>query len=285
MSEFIDLHTHSTASDGSLSPAQLVRYGAEKQGLKAIALTDHDTLSGLHEALEEGKKTGLRVIPGIEITTVVDGCDVHILGLMIDPDDERLKEKMAHFAQSRHERNLGMIQKLEEAGVDIHLSDFAQFGAREISRNHFAKLLVQKGYAKDRQDANIRYMLPGGICYVMRRTPSYQECLEVIHQAGGLAFVAHINQIDRKDPERCVSICRRILEAGADGLETRYCEYDDFWEETALGLAREYGLLSSGGSDFHGSFKPGIDLMTGYGSLAVPEEYLQAMDRAYQERF
>lgn len=283
MNQYIDLHTHSIASDSLLTPTELVRYAAEK-GLAAIALTDHDTTSGLKEAMEEGERIGLEVIPGIEITTLVDGCDVHIIGLLFDPENPGLHAHIAEMAKSRARRNEQMIAQLAAAGIDICPEDMERYGDRQISKGHIAAVLIRRGYAKDLKDALDRYMRKGRVGYVRRKTPPAEVCISLIHRAGGLAFVAHINQIDLADPEHSIDICSRLLEAGADGLETKYCEYDAFWEEQAEALARRYNVLRSGGSDFHGAIKKDLDLGTGYGNLRVPLSYLDAIQEELARR-
>lgn len=276
----VDLHTHSTASDGTLSPRELIRYAKEK-GLSAVALTDHDTADGLEEAAAAGRETGVEVIPGIEITTIVDGCDVHLIGLYLDlyqPDMARL---LAEMARCRRERNHRIVARLAAAGVEIGEEDFRELGDRAVTRGHIGAVLIRRGYAATLREAIDRYMAKGRPGYVLRETPAPKTCIDAVHRAGGLAFVAHTNQIDREDPAHSLAVCRRMLEAGADGLETKYCEYDAFWEEQTEAVAREYGCLRSGGSDFHGAIKKGLDLGTGYGGLAVPYAFLEAIKAAH----
>jgi predicted metal-dependent phosphoesterase TrpH len=278
MSGMIDLHSHSTASDGSMTPAELAAYAAGK-GLAAFALTDHDTIEGIEEALEAGKRCGIEVIPGIETTTVAEGCDVHIVGLFFNPMSPGIKSQAAQMAKSRDDRNRSMVQQLEKAGVDIHWSDFLKWEGRSIAKAHVAEILIERGYASNLKEAITKYMAKGTVGYVRRRTPEPAEVVDVMHQAGGLAIIAHINQIDRKNWDHGEAVCRSIIEVGADGLETLYSEYDEVWRDRAEALRREYGLLASGGSDFHGSFKPGLDLGCGYGELAVPIQFLNEMKK------
>lgn len=283
MGGYVDLHTHSTASDSLLTPTELIRYAKEK-GLKAIALTDHDTINGLDEAMAEGQRIGMEVIPGIEITTVVEGCDVHIIGLLFDPKDEELNEHLKEMARTRAQRNVQMIGQIAASGVNISMEDMARYGDRQISKGHIAAVLIERGYATDLKDALKKYMRKGTVGYVMRKTPPAQACVDMVHKAGGLAFVAHINQIDMNDPQHGIAVCRQLLEAGADGLETEYCEFDDFWKNAAESLAVEYGALRSGGSDFHGAIKKNLDLGVGYGNLRVPEEFLDAIKAEQKKR-
>ena len=277
----IDLHTHTTASDGSLTPTQLVELAAAK-GLWAVAVTDHDTTAGLKEAMEAGERLGIRVVPGIETTCRMEDQDVHIVSLFIHPDHPALQEMARWMTESRRRRNEQLMDRLMAMGLPISWEDLKGVTSAQLGRAHMGRVLVDRGCAKDLTEAIGRYMSRGTPGYVPRETPAVDWCIQVTHQAGGLAFVAHINQICRKDPQRSLYLCRKALELGPDGLETRYCEYDDFWREKAEAFAREFGLLRSGGSDFHGRFKPGLELGTGYGDLQVPLEYLEAMDRFRQ---
>lgn len=279
----IDLHAHTTASDGSFTPAQLVELAVRK-GLAAVAVTDHDTTAGLAQALEAGKRLGIRVVPGIETTCALEDQDIHIVSLFIQPDHPAIQEMARWMSESRRRRNEALVDRLMEMGLPISWEDLKDVTPAQLGRAHMGRILVDRGCARDLSDAIGRYMARGTPGYIPRETPPVDWCIRVTHEAGGLAFVAHINQICRKDPQRSLYLCRKALELGPDGLETRYCEYDDFWQEKAEGFAREFGLLRSGGSDFHGRFKPGLELGTGYGSLAVPLSYLEEMDRFRQKQ-
>ena len=278
----IDLHTHTTASDGSLTPTQLVELAAAK-GLWAVAVTDHDTTAGLAEAMEAGDRLGIRVVPGIETTCALEDQDVHIVSLFIDPDHPAIQEMARWMSESRRVRNEKLMDRLMAMGLPISWEDLREVTPSQLGRAHMGRVLVDRGCAKNLADAIGRYMARGTAGYIPRETPPVDWCIQVTHQAGGLAFVAHINQICRKDPQRSLDLCRKALELGPDGLETRYCEYDGFWREQAEGFAREFDLLRSGGSDFHGRFKPGLELGTGYGDLEVPLDYLEEMDRFRRE--
>lgn len=281
--KIIDLHTHTTASDGSLAPAELIRYAKEK-GLSAIAITDHDTVAGVAEGVSEGKKLGIQVIPGTELSTRVDGRDVHMTALFIDPENPVLLRRLADMAACRRERNYKMVDKLKEAGFRIDRSDLDRLGEnRVLARGHIAQILIARGYASDLREALRKYLNKGTCGYVPKEVLPPEECIRLAHQAGGLIFVAHLHQIHPADPEHCVDITKRLLELGADGLETRYCEFDDHWRETTEAIAQEYGCLRSGGSDFHGAMKKGLDLACGYGDLVVPYYFLTAMNRKLSE--
>lgn len=280
----IDLHAHTTASDGSYTPTELIRYAKEK-GLSAIAVTDHDTVAGVEEAVREGKRLGIQVVPGVELSTRVDECDVHMTALFVDCKNKELMKRLDDMAECRRDRNFRMVDKLKQAGYNIDRSDLEELGkGRVIARGHIAQILIDRGYASDLKDALRRYLSRGTPGYVQKEVLSPRECIELVHNAGGLIFTAHLHQIDPADPEHCVDVCRRLIEMGADGLETQYCEFDDRWREVTESIALQYGCLRSGGSDFHGALKKGLDLATGYGDLVVPFEFLRAMEEKLKYR-
>lgn len=270
----VDLHTHTNRSDGSFTPTELVAH-AKELGLKAVAITDHDTFNGLEEGLEAGKKYGIEVIPGVELSTKIDGHNVHITGLFIDINNKEINEFLKFMKDTREGRNLVMIRKLEELGLNISLSDFPPIEDDVvITKGNIASVLVERGYAKDSNEAIEKYLEKGGLAYVPRKHPSPQKGIDIIHAAGGKAFLAHFNQIVKKDRDESERYARMIMEMGADGIETRYSEFDDDLRERAEKIASDYQVLRSGGSDFHGTIKPKIALGTGFGDLVVPDEFL-----------
>ena len=272
----IDLHAHSTASDGTLAPAEVAQL-AKKIGLRAVALTDHDTADGLEEFTAAGTACGIETVPGMETTMVIEGRDVHVVCLYFDRYEPNMSLALEDIASSRRERNEAMLHNLQQAGLPVYAEDLAPYGDRAISRGHFAKILVARGYAKTPKEAIKTYMSVGTPGYVRRRTPDPAQFIATVHGAGGLAFVAHLHLIHPGEEGHCISICNWLLDQGADGLETQYSEYDDHWRQVTEEIAVRRGVLRSGGSDFHGGIKPGLDLGTGYGGLCVPYSYLQAI--------
>ena len=282
--KIVDLHTHTTASDGSYTPTELVRY-AKKKGLSAIAITDHDTVAGVEEASMEGEELGIRVIPGAELSTRVDDCDVHMTSLFINCKNKRLIKRLDDMAASRQERNYKMVDKLHEAGFQIERRDLDALGEGKIlARGHIAQILIARGYATELKEALRKYLSKGTPGYVQKEVLSPEECIQLVHDAGGLIFVAHLHQIDPQDPEHCKDVARRLIRMGADGLETQYCEFDDEWRQATEQIAQECGCLRSGGSDFHGAMKKGLDLACGYGDLQVPYTFLETMDAELARR-
>lgn len=282
--KIIDLHTHTTASDGSYAPAELIRY-AEEKGLSAVAVTDHDTVAGVDEAVREGRRLGVRVVPGVELSTRLDECDVHMTALFIDYENRELLGRLRDMAVCRSDRNFRMVDKLKQAGFNIDRSDLERLGeGKLLARGHIAQILIARGYAGNLREALDKYLSKGAPGYVQKEVLPPEECIGLVHNAGGLIFVAHMHQIDPADPEHCMDVCRRLIEMGADGLETRYCEFDDWWREAADSIADQYGCLRSGGSDFHGAMKKGLDLADGYGDLAVPYDFLKSMEESMRMR-
>ena len=281
----IDLHMHSTASDGSLTPAEVARK-CKEIGLEAAALTDHDTIDGIEEFMRTGQEISLDVIRGMETSVRVDDCDVHLVCLFYDPADSVLQTELVDMKNSRAERNFDMIDKLHSLGYEISRDDFRDLGGRAIARGHIAQVLRKRHYPDMTPKEIVHtYLDKGQIGYVARRTPDPARFTEIIHGARGLVFVAHLNQIDPKDPSHGIEVFEKLVRMNVDGLETRYSEYDDFWREATESLAVKHGLLRSGGSDFHGAIKPGLFLGTGYGDLEVPRRFLDAMREELARRY
>ena len=278
MGRRIDLHAHTCCSDGSLTPAELVRL-ARKKELDVLAVTDHDTMEGVSEAMAEGEQIGIEVIPGIEFSTMEEGHDVHMVGLFLDRECRELKEFLKTVVDRRKDRNHKMVQRLMDAGFALTWEDTAALGDGIWTRGNLAQLLVDLGYGSSVSECMHLYLSPGCVGYEPKVAVSPAEAIQIVHRAGGLVFVAHFYQIDKKSLENSARICRKILAMGADGLETRYSCYDETMEHMAEEMAQDYNCLRSGGSDFHGKIKPGLELGDGYGHLEVPEEYLVCMKR------
>ncbi len=252
-SDIIDLHTHTDKSDGTLTPSELVQF-AKKQNLKAIAITDHDTVAGIDEALMEASKLDIEIIVGVEISAFY-GKEIHILGLFIDHKDQNLKKILGHLSENRANRNLVIIEQLNKLGIKIDISELPFQDDKSITRAHFARLLVEKGYCKNTSEANNKYLGFGAPAYVPRKKITPEESIKLIHRAGGLAFLAHLNQIDVQDQSELISLVSDLKEMGLDGIEGYYFEYDNEWTERCLEIADIFDLAICGGSDFHGSYK------------------------------
>ena len=280
----IDLHVHSTCSDGTYTPTQLVDYAIEK-GLSAFALTDHDSVDGIKEALSyaealrsqlpiEQRDTVPEIIPGIELSSEYQGRDIHVLGLYIDPEQKTFAEHLKSFVESRHNRNRKMCAKLRERGIDITYEALLEmFPGSVITRAHYGKYMLEKGYISSIKEAFQRYIGDRGPCFIPREKITPAQAVELILQAGGIPILAHpiLYGMGNASLEQLIA---ELKAEGLRGIEAIYSTYSPADERQIRSLAEKYDLLLSGGSDFHGSNKPGLDLGTGYGKLFVPEDLL-----------
>lgn len=272
---YIDLHVHSTASDGTFTPARLVQYAIQK-GLKAIALTDHDTFAGLEEAFSEAQGTSLELVPGIEFSTEYQGKDIHILGLDINWQQPHIKEAMATFQDARIHRNEEMADRLRKLeGIDISMAQLKErFPDAVMTRAHFGQYLLEKGYVKTVQEAFVRYVGDTCPCFVPRSRITPLQAVELILKADGIPVLAHPLLYHMTD-EALETLVKKLKNHGLIGLEAIYSTYQGLDESNMRRLARKLDLKISGGSDFHGSIKPQIDLGTGKGNLKIPYEVLK----------
>ncbi|MBQ7658411.1 MAG: PHP domain-containing protein [Butyrivibrio sp.] len=278
----IDLHTHSNCSDGTYSVKELMDYAHEKN-LAAIALTDHDTVDGLDEASTYVKENypDMEFVPGIEFSTVEEGKDVHIVGLYIDHHNEEFKKKLGQFIDSRTVRNKKMCRKLsEEAGIPISYEELTgSFPGAVLTRAHYAKFMVDRGYAKSRNEVFDKYIGDNCPYYVEREKISPEEAISYVLEAGGVPVLAHPILYHLSD-RKLDALVARLKNAGLKGIEAIYSTYSPSEERRIKELAAKYDLLISGGSDFHGANKPKIDLGIGMGKLFVPEDLLIPIKKA-----
>ena len=281
----IDLHVHSTKSDGSMTPTDLVQYAIEK-GLSAFALTDHDTTEGIDEAMEaadkhnnaikNGEKDGLflEVIPGIEFSTEYFGKDIHVLGLYIDHHSPTFNAKLQEFVDSRILRNQKMCQSLASDGIDITYEKLVDENPGcVITRSHYAKYLLHHGVTTSMKEAFERYI--GDHCkhFIPREKITPMQAVSLINEVGGLAFLAHPTLYHMSD-HVLEGLIQELKAAGLAGIEAVYSTYTQGEEALMRKFASKYDLLISGGSDFHGSIKPKLDLAVGYGKLFIPDSIL-----------
>jgi predicted metal-dependent phosphoesterase TrpH len=270
---FVDLHAHSTASDGSRAPAEVVRE-AKRIGLVAIALTDHDTVAGIAEATAMAEELGVRVVPGVELSAVEGDVETHILGLHLS-DTRELEAKLVALREMRRTRAERMVQRLNELGVRI---DFAsvleQAAGGAIGRPHVARAMIAEGWAVDFRDAFDRYLGNGRPAYVTKERLIVAEATSLIHRAGGLAILAHPSHSGTR--ERIAA----FVEQGMDGVEVRHPSHSA--EDTArlAALVEHFSLVPSGGSDWHGS----SDGPRTLGMMRVPAEWLGRQDSRIRAR-
>lgn len=248
MSAVVDLHLHTLASDGRLSPTELVRLAA-RQGLKTVAVTDHDTTDGLAEAFEAAKKfPGLRIIPGIELSADVPGDEVHVLGYFIDPDDAELQAELLRFREGRVDRAKAMVDKLDQLGIHVEWERVQHFaGDGAVGRPHIAMALVEAGYCQEPKDAFPEYLGRNGLAYVERVKLTPADAVSMIQRAGGAAVLAHPAYMN--DMEAGIASLSGI---GLAGIEVYYAKYREDTIRQLARIARQYELIPCGGSDYHG---------------------------------
>lgn len=268
---YIDLHVHTTASDGSCPPEKAVELAAEL-GLSAIAITDHDTVSGYAGAKSAGERLGLEVVPGIEISTKYDRA-VHILGYYIDPRSPELEPVLNWIVEDRDKRNRKMAEMMAADGLPVSYEMMHERYGAVIGRPHFAEMLVELGLAGSVQDAFDRFVEKGQKYYQPRTILPIDQAVEIIVKAGGVPVLAHPFQY-RMDDALLRELIEHCMGFGLRGIECRYTGYDEEMVAYLEALAAEYGLIRTGGSDFHGTNKPHIALGRGLGKLSVPDEYL-----------
>ena len=280
---FIDLHVHSNASDGTLSPASVVELAAQK-GLSAIALTDHDTIEGIPEALEAAKSLPLEVIPGIELSCVYLGEEIHILGLYVDLADKNFITETDTLKDIRMKRNTEMIRRFQNAGIDITLSE-VQAGNPDtvITRAHFARVLLEKGYVTNMDQAFKKYLSYSGPYCPRKEKITPEHAMKILRDCNASPVLAHPYQyhLGDKKTEELVSC---LKEMGLHGLEVYHSSNNQYESGKLKKLAKKYQLFPTGGSDFHGTNKPDIDLGSGRGGLRISALLLDDIKRIRQEK-
>ena len=264
----VDLHTHSKASDASYSPSDLIAL-AKQKNLKAIALTDHDTTDGIKEARKASEKYDIEFIPGIELSAKYNG-ELHIVGLYIDEENEKLNASMDFLNNARNERNKRTVKLLQNEGSSITFEEVEKLsGGGMMGRTHIAQILTNKGYTLSVKEAFKKYLSPGKIGFCDYERLSCEECIKLIKSAGGTAVLAHCHYLNMEYDELFCFV-KKLKNCGLDGIETYYSEYTYKNHTDYTKIAQSLDLLESGGSDFHGIYKPHIELGSGMGNLAVP---------------
>lgn len=273
--KLIDLHTHSTASDGTDSPAELVKKAAD-MGLAALALTDHDTLKGLEEAEEAASGTGLEFIRGCELSTSTDQGSIHIVGLWLPRKCNALEEYLQQRRERRDARNREMIGLLRKAGANISMEEVEAIANGTPGRPHIATLLVDKGYARDKTEAFRDWIGETGKAYVPKDSPAPEEAVRLLRSVGASPVIAHPRL--RKPPAEWLDgLVGRLRPAGLCALEAWHSAHTPEDEAEVRRLAEKYDLGLSGGSDYHGIPKPDISLGTGKGSLSIGMDVLERL--------
>ncbi|MEZ0343777.1 MAG: PHP domain-containing protein [Caldimicrobium sp.] len=279
----IDLHTHSTASDGTYSPRELVLL-AIKEGLSALALTDHDTIDGLKEAYETAKEVGLSFLCGVEISVKFNGPGhFHLLGYFLTPEISGLKEMLRKLKEARSRRNELMIEKLQALGVEITLEELKNIASGEIGRPHIAKLLLEKGVVKTLDEAFERYLKKGAPAYVPKAFLTPEEAIEEILKNRGIPVMAHPVTL-KVDKDFLKRYLYELKEKGLKGVEVFYTEHSPSFTQFLFDLVKKLDLLITGGSDFHGANKPDIKLGRGLGKLNIPFDCYKNLKEALENQ-
>ncbi len=278
--KYIDLHVHSTVSDGTFTPTELVAE-AKRCNLSAFALTDHDTIRGFEEAKKASEGSGIEVIPGVEISAAYKKKDIHILGLLIDPNYEPLKRSLDAALLERDQRNAKMAQNLAAGGLDIDIERLtAAFSPGTVlTRAHFAKFLLETKQIKSMNEAFEHYLNADGPYYVPREYISPENAIKLIKQAGGIPVLAH-PLVYHLPEEELDALIARLKDAGLEGLEVFYSSNTGFDEGIVRRYANKYHLIMTGGSDFHGANKPHISMGSGKGNLKIPYSVLENLKAA-----
>ncbi len=267
---YVDLHLHTTASDGVLSPAEIVRY-AKRKGLQAIAITDHDTINGCEEGVSEGDRIGFEVIPGIEISAEYSPGSMHILGFFLDIHHPLLNERLEFLQKARAERNPKMVAKLNELGIKVTYEEVLRAsGGGQVGRPHFATVLLEKKVVKSFQEAFDRFLKKGASAYVDKFRFSSKEALHFIHESGGVAVLAHPNTLGVSRYTELEKVIVRLVDEGLQGVEVYYPEHSSSEVAQYKALAERYNLLSTGGTDYHGIEKNELDIGVGRGEMKLP---------------
>ncbi|MFH2013022.1 MAG: PHP domain-containing protein [Pseudomonadota bacterium] len=276
---YIDLHVHTTASDGALPPSELVRYAKEK-GLKTIAITDHDTVDGNIEALKEGARIGLEVIPGVEISVECPYGTMHMLGHFIDIDNGLLKESLEFLQRMRSERNIKILDRLKKLGMAIEFSDVLKMsGGGQIGRPHFAKAIVKGGYAETYQEAFDRFLKKGASAYVDKVRFSPEKAIGLILKSKGIPVLAHPYTMNGFSKGEFEDFFIQLIELGLKGIEAYYPEHTDEQISYYKYLAEKHRILITGGSDYHGNNKPGGDIGCYKGNMELSITLIEDMRR------
>lgn len=278
---YCDLHTHSVFSDGSFTPAQLIAQ-AKKLGL-TIALTDHNTVSGLPDFLEEARQQGIRAIPGIEFSTLCHGHELHLVGLFVQPEDyAQLEAVAAKYQRLKEEANREMVRRLNAAGYALDYEELlSRSPGGNLNRAHIARGLVEKGYVRSVQEAFEKLLDKNLPIYVPCERLQITDCIRLFRKCKIVSILAH--PLKDLTEEELRTYLPELVKAGLMAMETHHSSYDDETIALAAQIAREFHLLPSGGSDFHGLAKPNIRLGVGTGNLRIPMSVLHNLEAAREQ--
>jgi len=272
----VDLHLHSTESDGTDSPSEVVRLAADA-GLSTIALTDHDTLDGIGEAMEAAAAHGVSLIPGTELSVEWPTGTMHMLVYYLEPAPGPLQDRLLALRSARHDRNRRILEALSDVGVDISYDEVTtEAGGEVVGRPHIAALLVARGHSTDIADAFDRYLARGRIAYADRLRLGAVEAIELSRASGAVPVIAHPHTLGVSRDEYAAAFTS-LAKQGLGGIEAWYAEYDGDVRQHLADLATQLGLVATGGSDYHGRYKPALSVGTGRGDLHVPDRVVDQL--------
>lgn len=276
----IDMHVHTTASDGMYSPTEIVTMAAQL-GLAAVSITDHDTTAGVQEALLAAQHAHIKLLPGIEISTVADGQEVHVLGYFTNNDDERWQQRLIQLGATRESRNEMLLAKLNELGIAITWQEVVEVAGDShgsIGRPHFAQILINKGYVNSKQEAFDQYLGESGKAYVQPLRIHPSDAYQWIKEAGGVAVLAHPG-IYHNDV-----LVEQLLQAGVDGVEVNHSDHTPQQVTYYESLAKRFGLIMTAGSDFHGIDEQGSQIHGHLGSVSTSMTVYDQIFALHQSR-
>ena len=273
----VDLHAHSTASDGSDPPGRLVELALDA-GLSSLALTDHDTQQGIAEALAASSTSDLELIPGVELSLSYDRGGMHLVVLWLDDGGGPLQDRLASLRDGRDVRNLEIVRRLTSVGMPVTIEEIqAEAGGGSVGRPHIAAVMVARGYVPDIRTAFDLWLASGKPGYVGRDRLDPGEAVGLARESGGVPILAHPHTLGITTAPEMADLLTRLKRAGLVGLEALYGAYRRHERDGYADLARRFGLIPSGGSDYHGTYKPGLMLGSGYGDLVVPGALLDEL--------
>ena len=275
MEMLCDLHTHSTYSDGTCTPAELIAL-ARGAGLSALALSDHNTVAGLSSFLDAAKNSGIEAVPGVEFSTEYRGIELHILALYIEERHyDRINALLQAFLDRKDAANFEMVERLKTAGMELDYNAVKQKAAGSINRAVIAAEMVRLGYCGSVKEAFSQWLSPKRGYYIPPQRPDAYEMIRFIKSIGAVAVLAH--PFLSMEEAQLLEFLPDAVAAGLDAMEVYYSTYDEAQTRRAVEIADQFGLLRSGGSDFHGQNKPDISIGTGRGGLAVPLHFLEKL--------
>lgn len=275
----IDLHMHSTFSDGTFTPEELIKEGVSI-GLTAMALTDHDTTAGVARFLAAAKAAGMRALTGVEVSADPNQGTMHVLGYCVEPSDPVLLEHLKWIREGRDARNAEILHKLNALGCHITMEQVVSYAGGDIvARPHFSQALIAAGYAKDKKDAFEKYLARGKAAYVERRRLSPSATMELIRRARGVPVLAHPFTLKMEGAALRQQV-KELVDAGLLGIEVYYSEHTPDRMKEYSKLAKEFGLVATGGTDFHGGNSPQVRMGYGFGSMSIPDDIPDRIEAA-----